>query len=394
MAKVAECLYCRNQGQRAKEDIVPKAIGGSRTIDNVCQACNNGPLSSVDKELVSKSPLSIVAAQELGKTVEYTWDVDHSDGNVLLEGAPNASFDSMIVWPQLVLTERGFQLRADAEDFFEFGSQRAQKVFIEHLVETLHQYRMRTCSPKQSKIWFERIEANTSGYAFPPRIFVRHPLSEIGPPITFQCRYKSERDRKALLKALFDLRPDTRFPRGEVLLGSYWPSVALFYEATDVLRALVKIGLNLLANLCRQTNVNSARFPHAVGFVTGQLGMKETFMNCAGFVKVSDIEFLQCPTRSHKFRLSFNDASSKWHLYCSFFGGRIGAKVYFPGPNRETWHTADVTVPIGSDQWIVEYPTILFQPRVEIVWGDLSEVVPSISIFNARAEIRRVPASI
>jgi HNH endonuclease len=84
------CVYCGGAVHKVRkgEHIIPVALGGKRTISDsckdrtVCNPCNNGPLSQLDTELCSRSPLSIVAARELDAFVWQTWDVDHGGSNV------------------------------------------------------------------------------------------------------------------------------------------------------------------------------------------------------------------------------------------------------------------------------------------------------------------------
>src|SRR6266699_3455885 len=86
------CMYCggpviENHGKG--EHIVQKAIGGARTLkDRVCTRCNNNELSEVDRELCSRSFLSVVASQEIDGHLALIWDVDHTSRNLLVEARP------------------------------------------------------------------------------------------------------------------------------------------------------------------------------------------------------------------------------------------------------------------------------------------------------------------
>jgi 5-methylcytosine-specific restriction endonuclease McrA len=73
------CLYCgepTNKGRKG-EHIVPEAIGGALTLNDVssrvvCQKCNSGVLSVLDKELCSRSYLSAIASQVIDA---HLWQV-------------------------------------------------------------------------------------------------------------------------------------------------------------------------------------------------------------------------------------------------------------------------------------------------------------------------------
>src|SRR5271166_1275960 len=91
-----ECLYCGTPTKRGKkgEHIVQEAIGGGRTLNDagtavVCQKCNSGVLSKIDRELCSRSYLSMVASQDLEENLWQTWDIDHGSDQLLVEARPS-----------------------------------------------------------------------------------------------------------------------------------------------------------------------------------------------------------------------------------------------------------------------------------------------------------------
>lgn len=85
------CIYCGGEALKVRkgEHIVPKAIGGRRTISDfckgrtICNPCNNGPLSELDEELCHRSPLSVIASQEIDSHIWQVWDVDHRTDNLV-----------------------------------------------------------------------------------------------------------------------------------------------------------------------------------------------------------------------------------------------------------------------------------------------------------------------
>jgi hypothetical protein len=101
-------FLCVQRPVRRGEHIVPEAIGGRWTIHQVCgskkvcKTCNNGVLSDLDKELCSKSPISVIAADEIGGFIAQTWDVDEAAGNLLMEARPDLKRKSMTLYPQMI----------------------------------------------------------------------------------------------------------------------------------------------------------------------------------------------------------------------------------------------------------------------------------------------------
>ena len=104
------CIYCGGEALKVRkgEHIIPKAIGGRRTISDfckgrtVCNPCNNGPLSELDDELCRRSPLSVIASQEIGSHIWQVWDVDNQADNLLLEARPDWCAQSLAQYPQIV----------------------------------------------------------------------------------------------------------------------------------------------------------------------------------------------------------------------------------------------------------------------------------------------------
>ena len=89
------CIYCRGDVVRVRkgEHIVPEAVSGALTVKTVCGNCNNR-FSQIDTELCSRSPLSIVASQQIDAHLWQVWDVDHSAAHLLLEARPDWSAEA------------------------------------------------------------------------------------------------------------------------------------------------------------------------------------------------------------------------------------------------------------------------------------------------------------
>src|SRR5579885_472784 len=115
------CLYCGQPTKRGKrgEHIVPEAAGGVLTLNDVsnrrvCPKCNSGILSQLDKELCSRSFLSVIASREIGAHLWQAWDVDHQSNNLLVEAKPawaaEESLTSLVCYPQIVFERSGPQV--------------------------------------------------------------------------------------------------------------------------------------------------------------------------------------------------------------------------------------------------------------------------------------------
>lgn len=87
VAKTKQCIYCGRtiKGVRRGEHVIPEAIGGRKTIPVVCAPCNSGPLSDIDRELCSRSAMSLAALKALGNSLETSWEINHGADRLLLK---------------------------------------------------------------------------------------------------------------------------------------------------------------------------------------------------------------------------------------------------------------------------------------------------------------------
>lgn len=374
------CLYCGRQQKLTREHIVPEALGGTRWIRAVCKTCNNRFLSKLDKELSSASPVSIIAAEEMHKTTGYTWEVDHSENNLLIEAQADTAASSMIVWPQIVFDEESLQLRADAEEIQQFGTENFGAVFTKHLLRAYHTLR----TAKRPRFVFERVpDKIPSRYRYPPRVFASRQIRDFDNRMHFRCRYLMARDKQRVRKELDNWRQDTRFRRTEFQIGSALPAVHFHYEMQAVVRCLIKIAINMLRFVCKSTKVDREHFGDAVRVVTGEHRLSESGLRNNGLVRAKDLAPFNCPVGSHVVRLQGD--TGRWVVWFAFFGGRVGATVRFPGPNYEPWRTADVTIPVNSRDWDVHKSCLLRPLRTHVAWKQLEEMIPSIAMVNTRS---------
>jgi len=382
MVEKRYCLYCGRGGSLTREHIVPEALGGTLWRKSICGKCNNEFLSDLDKELTSRSPMILVAAQELHKTAGYSWDIDYSENNLLIEAQLDASARAPTVWPQMIFEEKGWQVRGDGAELDRFGIDNFGAVFVQHLVRAFRTLK----TSKRPRFIFERIPRKISTmYRYPPRVFATRRIWDFDNRMHFVCRYLRADEKRRVLRRLEDLDPQTRLALGDYRLGSSRPAFHLHYEMGAVLRSLIKIAINLLYYVCARTEVDRNHFAWAIRMVTGEQRVSSRAFAENGFVYANDLVTLGCPKNHHSFRLQHD--RGLWRVWLAFFSGRIGAYVCFPGRSSETWRTVDVEVPVGDRNWRVRTSPILQPLTARVEWKDLQKVIPSLPMENTRAEV-------
>lgn len=396
MAHAVSCMYCGKPVGRVKkgEHVVPEAIGGAVTIANVCQKCNNR-VSDIDRELCSRSPLSLVASQAVGGGIWQCWDLDEKSGNLLIEGrlvwdSERLAYKHVLQYPQVIFESGEPQIRGDLQEMLHSGPDDFQWIVHKAIRKAFQRHK----HGEKRFIHFEHIEPNAQiarGYRFPPRAFWRHTISEIGRDLlkgrvpAFILRYINKSDCRHALNAIdnWELRSTSR--RVEIRRGSRVPPVRCYHDAGKVLRALTKIAINLLVLYCKKTPVNSVTFRDAFGRITGNTPVTIEMIKTNGFVLPSDIASIAGSNGEHSFRLMYD--SGYWNVFSSFFGGKIGTFVSFPGRSNEIWRSADVVAPISSKDWSVDESNILRPLSCRIMWSDLLNKLPSLEFVSTGSEI-------
>ncbi len=380
------CIYCGDvvKGVKKGEHIVPAAIGGVRTIKDVCSPCNNGILSQLDNELCTASPLALVAARKIQKGVGLTWDVDHSESNMLMEACPQWNAESMMLWPQLIVTREGMQVRCDFAEVRDFGPDRFYRAFLRQVRRTYIRWNL-----GGKGLHFERLHAPSpmlERYSYPPRIFSRVRIDQLSRQRNFVVGYATESDRRRLLHVLHNLGLDTRLDTFSSARGSSLPVIRRYWRPDRILRALVKLGINLLRECCERTTVDSHHFREATDFVLGKRAFPADLPRRCGFVRPDDFADLHRSDDGHSFRLTHS--GNQWYLQCSFFGGCVCALVDFPGPSDESWCVLDVSTPLATGDrditrdWTTTPRYIYTRQRYCVEWTDPSLIVPSIGLIN------------
>jgi hypothetical protein len=392
------CLYCGEPTQRGRkgEHIVPEAIGGALTLNDVpnrivCPKCNSGVLSVLDRELCSRSYLSAIASQEIDAHLWQVWDVDHEEDNLLIEAraswAEEEKLNSLVCYPQITFERKGPCIRGDTEEFSQFGREDFAQVLYKAVRHCFGRYR----SGEKGALNFERVRSGVirDGYRLAPRIYTPHSIFEIARNVrkqSFVLRFATEEDKQFVLQSLPNLTDGRELNKWTHKPGSHYPTICFFFDIGDTMRALMKLGLNLVAAYCPNTPVNHVTFASAIRIIRGLAGqIPPRVFRQNGFVHPEDVQAIHAAGNAHSFRLVHMDQT--WHVFSSFFGGRVGSYVRVPGPNQEKWRCADIVAPLRSKRWSLETSSILPHMKVRVEWSDGRVVTPSLKLQNTVSSV-------
>lgn len=378
------CMYCMSPMQevhpRKGEHIIQEALGGRRVLPNVCQTCNNG-FSDIDMEFASRSPMCLLIWRVLGTGADWIWDYDPTDG-LVLEGHLQPDSDSPRLWPQVILDKDRISFRADLAELKAVGHQRYIETFWRFLMCARDGLR----SHRKGRYWtWEQVGIPPRVGQFPPRVCCRRHFGDISAKTRFVCRYYGRVDKNEILWRLDNWRPLEKPLALEERIGVFDPETVFSMRPVYILRALVKMGVNMLAHTCSKTVVCRETFRDAIEFITGvsYCGPEPA---TSGFVLNEAVADLECPPASHKLRLTHE--CGFWHVDAAYFGGRIGTTVTFPGPCYEDWRTVEVTVPLHSKQWKREVFKTIRPRTMNVEWNAWNRVIPSVPMKNIVSTLR------
>jgi hypothetical protein len=270
------------------------------------------------------------------------------------------------------------------------GPEHFQKVLVKAILTAFRHHRPKV----DTWLHLERIEAVEMierGYRLPPRAFVRHSIAELADRLvrrkkaSFILRFQTDGDRRFALNTLANWNPTGRFRRFGIGISSGLSTLACHYDVGKALRGLAKIAINLLSWCCEQTAINRNGFGAVIGVIMDPAAPTPKLVRKNGFVFASDIQSIGVDG-AHSFRLLHVDRH--WHIHSSFFGGKVGSFVRFPGPNHESWCCADIVAPIRSRDWTVHYSRLLQPLIVRVEWQNPSDIIPSLEIFNVQSDLR------
>jgi hypothetical protein len=389
------CIYCANaiRKQKRGEHIVPEAIGGGLTLNQisekrVCNDCNSTFLSRIDDELCKRSYLSAIASQVLGNDIWQSWDVDTAANNLLIEARPlwvDEMPKSFVCWPQIIFERNGPAIRGDLADMEHIGAEEYEKVLSRAVKAAFERY----CKNAKKSLHIERVRTSSmhDRYRFPPRVYTPRSILQIAKKVdqqSFTLRYLTDDDKRFAFDSMSKLNEKKQFKNRSISIGSHEPLFSIYFDAGEAVRGLMKIGLNLVAAYCDNTPVNSETFRDVIALIRGPMSPSPQLLASNGFVPPENLAVIKAD--GHSFRLTHFD--NLWHVYFSFFSGRICAYVWFPGTNYEKWKTADIIAPLKSKDWTLTPRGIITVPRIEVEWKDASKIHPSFKLQYSRTELK------
>jgi len=396
-----ECLYCGLIRKLSREHIVPEALGGRELLPNstgICSKCNNGVLSELDRELCNRSVLSVIASREISGSVWQTWDVDHREGGIFIEARPiwkDQQISSFVSYPQIVFRNNGPAYHADASEVSQFGNDRFSYTILQSLRRCFQGYLRK----EKRRIHFESISIDlvNSKERYPPRAFFRRSVQELAdnPPTSFVLRYCTPADKRLAIRELGKLGSDLQNKgQSRILPSSNTPRLAIDLDGGKVLRAVLKIGLNLLSHCCIETSLRHPEFKKWIGLVSGALPVRINHLKQCGFTRPYCVQNLFHTGKSHRFRIIYD--SGIWKIYSSYFNGDAATYAAFRGPSFEDWVTMDLEMPLatGEIQVLTSTKLVLPMQTASIEWQDSGKICPSLQMqaSDSKFVITKLPA--
>lgn len=281
----------------------------------------------------------------------------------------------------MTFEEKGAEFRGDIEETDAFGRDKAISEFKIAVVNTYQRF----LENKRDTFYFEQVEPDILGkeFRYPPRLFIRRTMTEISrKPKKQKCRirYVTDEDRALVLETLKTFSAGPKEHKWRQKPSSNRPTIRLFFDTGCTVRALMKIGLNLLAAHCRSMPINRSTFDRAMRLIMRETELNGNVIFEMGFVNPKHFAPI-AKEGCHTFRLLHAD--NMWRLHSSFFGGRMCTYACFPGPNRENWVCLDVVAPIKSTKWEWRSSTIYQPLDIEL------RLDASAELLNCRSELSR-----
>jgi hypothetical protein len=353
------CRYCGNiEFKQSKEHIIPKALGGRLKIRDVCENCNNQKLSFLDKELTSKSPISLVLLfSNNQKSLNEFWLVGENKGQCFLEAKIDSLKQMPIISPQAIFSESGLDFWFDIESLINIGMTAEQfpNILMKNAKRALRKAEGNGINRSLPLFKRDKDLLKASSIDMPPRVFVRDLDYLLRSKDKVQLGYIDNERVRALLNEI-DTWPELgKKVKFKSRHSSVESSTYIIFSPAILQRALAKISFNMLAYLCTNTEINLHNFPDLASYILG---------NNQSFVKVCKIHFieesynpdLRKAPKNHTVRIQHY--SDIWQFHWSFFGSTVEAIVTFPGISKELWHIKEVFIPMNSESWKITEHTI------------------------------------
>lgn len=386
-SSLPECIYCGLNRKLSNEHVIPKALGGRAVLPisfGICEKCNNGVLSDLDRELCNRSILSVIASREIDNSIWQTWDILHQEGGIFIEARPtwkDRQIASFVSYPQVVFKNDGPAYYADASEVARFGNDR----FLYTIQQSFRRCFQAYLEKEKGRIHFESISTDlvNNKERYPPRAFFRRSVQELvdNPPTSFVLRYCSRADRRFAIRELDKLGGiQPKKGQSRTLPSSNTPRLAIDLDGGKVLRAILKIGLNLLAHCCSKALLRHPDFKKWIGLVSGALSVRINHLEQCGFTRPYCVQNLSHTGKSHRFRIIYD--SGIWRIYSSYFNGDAATYAAFRGPSFEDWVTMDLEMPLATGKIQVLSCTKLVLPMQTAIieWQDSGKICPCIQM--------------
>jgi len=372
-----KCIYCgeiiTNENE-SREHIIPDCLGGSKILKEnlVCKECNNGILSNLANALLYTPHIQIVTVQDLRIKSAGGWDFNSETG-IVLEAHFSEDKLSQSVWPQIIIHDDDVSFFTSSDDINLYGEENCLRIFHKYLRNSYEE-------KKENCVLFDELKSKPRFGLYPPRIFTKHAISSLKGDCHFICRYYGVIDKHNIIERIKLWEVINPNYRSSMCIGSQIQQFSGRFNGPLFLRSLVMLGINLLAHYCKITKVNKDTFKESILFIIEGKGINPAVFRDCGFVANDDLQRLNCPDETHKFRLTFDNG---WVLICSFFGGKVGTRVCFPGPNYEDWRRIDIEAPINSTDWRKE-ESLIIKPDFRCITdiNNIKKIIPSSNIEN------------
>ena len=381
------CLYCGRTGKLSKEHVIPKGLGGSKTIRAVCESCNSEELSNLCTELCSRSPLDIIRASYMPDHIPtQLWRLEPN--YLMVDGVFHSSSNSFVTSPQLIVVNSKVEIRSDLIQTINLGP-RAFHELITRRAKIAFQVWSKSKDRKEKAraLKFEKIDNPflPRENVFAPRVSFRGTALDLEEGTTPIIRYRDDTDKRAILNTLdtMYLRP----PKGRLVTAPQASQIAfsMAFSPSKISRALIMIGVNILRFLIPDLTRNDLRT--AIDLVLGRRG-DHPLLKESGFVRPCQLEAIAPKPDAHTFVISNHRRFC--FVYGLFFGGACAVVAKFPAHVSPGWIGKRIIAPIGSSDWWIEDMRVHL-PTPPVVDGPMNELFPTLPARNHAGGVFLVP---
>jgi hypothetical protein len=384
------CLYCKRSGRKSKEHLIPSALGANEIVRSgieICERCNNGIISTLDKELCTKSFLAVIASRELGKDLFNLWAVVDSAGPLFIEAYPvwdGSAFRRFVPFPQIVFSGSKPTFFVDGKVAHSHDTSDCIRLLTRLARNQFEQYKKgvgRACH-------FERISKSLfkQNCEYPPRVFFRKTFDELAiqkrigrKPTSLIIRYVADPDLREVMRKIDSLELSCKSSnRWDECRQSALNRVGIDYDVGAAFRALLKISIHLVHHISCVNDISSGEYDFLRKFIIGDYPLREKHFWGQGFIQKSLLSSIfEDKEKVHQFLIQ-ND-NGEWTVISSFFSQSIGTCIRFRGVNRDSWKSAIVQIGYGDNRSKTEIQrSVILMPTANIrgSWVGSREFLP------------------